>query len=531
MHPEENSQELAYHQTQRWVHSILVSLMLLLMVVSIIQLGEYIFPSWNGDYLIWLSLFVSIEAQYSKRMLDHRADFKEKVLYRLAEWVVLIVGIKLLIYLMRGFGSFLTDLKTWSDDFLMTFFSGEYLFSLVVILSVWTLATFLSTQLYHLEGEQKLLEIERESRMTIFRKEVRDSLAATILVIGLLMTIGATFILLNDRHRGIESSGSPFKMMHVLVFFILGLVLLSLTQFSILRVRWFLDRVPIQNNLVLRWVVFSLGLLLFVAMVSFVLPTRYSTSALEFLNVLLSIVLWILWGIAVLFTLPLVYLLSLIFRLMGRSEDQVEGLQSIVPKMPEQPGPAHSGWGDWIKDLLFWSIFLLIIIFSLITILRQNQSIMNKLHNQRIITWLRRLFLALFGFFTESKIKIQAVIQEQRERFQSRGRGSQFSLGKFINPHRLSPRDQVIFYYLALIRRGQEHGIPRAPTQTPDEYRRLLDASIPEAALDFNTITENFMVARYSRKPIDEESARVVEKTWARLKKVIKKITTGNLRE
>jgi hypothetical protein len=45
---------------------------------------------------------------------------------------------------------------------------------------------------------------------------------------------------------------------------------------------------------------------------------------------------------------------------------------------------------------------------------------------------------------------------------------------------KLSPRQQVQFYYLAMLRRGSEHGHARQPTQTPYEYARALENQIPE---------------------------------------------------
>lgn len=510
-----------------FIHALLVCLLLTLMVYAVVQFGEYVVPSWNGVYLIWVGLFIAIEAQYSQRYVGKQLEFQEKIFYRLAEIIVIVIGTRLLIYILNGFDSFLTDLRLWQENFFMNFFTGEFLFSLVILLLVWALATFLSSQLYHLEGDKDLLEVERESRMAIFRKEVRDSLAITILIIGVFMTAGATFILLNERSKGLDTYGLPFRMFHVIAFFILGLVLLSLTQFSILRVRWFLDRVPIQNNLTLRWISFSLGLLLIVAFISFILPTGYSLNALEFLNAALSIILWILWAIAFILTFPIVYLLSLIFRLFGKTESQVEGLQRFVPKMPEQPETSNAGWGEWVKSLIFWTIFLLVVIFSIIYLLRQNKNLMDKLHSIRLVGMIRWLFISIRAFFSEAGEKVKEIIKEQRQRLQNRKSNTGGRFFNFINPHRLQPRDKVVFYYLAMIRRAQENGISRFPSQTPYEYEKVLDKTIPDGSQDFNSITESFLDARYSLKPIDNEQASSVEKNWQRIKNFLRNRSTG----
>ena len=511
-------------QTTAIVHGILVCLLLTLMVYAIVQIGEYIIPDWNGDYLIWVGLLIAIEAQYSHRRLQSGTEMREGILYRVTELVFLIISTKILLYVLNGFDSFWTDLQLWSDDFLFNFFTGEFLFAIFILLCVWSLATFMSSKLYYLEGDQELLNIERESRMTIFRKEVRDSLSITILVIGILMTSASTFILLLDRTKGVETTGFPFKMLHVVVFFVLGLVLLSLTQFSVLRVHWFLDRVPIQNNLILRWVFFSFILLLVVATVSFMLPTRYAGNFLDFLNILLSIILWILWGIAFLVTFPLAYIISLIFRLFGKSSEQIAAVDNIIPKMPEQAGPS-GGLSEWIKSILFWSIFLLVILFSVVYFLRQNKNFMQRLNGLKVFNLLKRLFQGIRQYFHGATSKIITIVDEKRRQLLNRLKGKSFQRFNFINPHKLTPREQVIFYYFALIRRGQEIGIPRQPSQTPSEYQQELNQGIPEAEIEFESMTQAFLDARYSQKPIEKEKSSAIEKAWSRTRRFFRDIS------
>ncbi len=56
--------------------------------------------------------------------------------------------------------------------------------------------------------------------------------------------------------------------------------------------------------------------------------------------------------------------------------------------------------------------------------------------------------------------------------------------GIFINPRRLSPRQKVIFYYLAMVRRAREAGLPRQDDQTPYEYARSLTSSLEDGKQD-----------------------------------------------
>ena len=44
------------------IHTVIVTLMLALMVYGLVQVGHYIFPSWNGGYLVVIGALVANEA-------------------------------------------------------------------------------------------------------------------------------------------------------------------------------------------------------------------------------------------------------------------------------------------------------------------------------------------------------------------------------------------------------------------------------------------------------------------------------------
>jgi hypothetical protein len=93
---------------------------------------------------------------------------------------------------------------------------------------------------------------------------------------------------------------------------------------------------------------------------------------------------------------------------------------------------------------------------------------------------------------------------------------------RWINPRKLSPRQQVQFYYLAMLRRGGEHGHARQPTQTPYEYARTLESQIPEIDQDVEGITDEFVKARYSRHDIPPEHVGLVRRYWERIKRALR---------
>jgi hypothetical protein len=512
-------------RTITYIHSVLLTIMVTLVAVSIVQIGEYVVPSWDGRYLIILGFLVSLEAQYSYRRFANQGWTSEHVLYRVAEWVSIIVVIKLIIYGLRGFDLFLIEARLWMDSFFNNFFSGEFLISLLVILMLWGLSTYLSSKLYQFEGDEEILAVERTGSVAVHRAQEREVMAIIILIVGVVMTSAAAFVFLTQRTGLFGTREVPFGIVPVVAYFILGLALLSVTQYSILRVHWVMDRIPFNANLATRWLAYSLGLLLIVGFVAMLLPTNYTISILDFLNTLLSVVLLILWLIAFILMLPIAFLISLILRLGGsRDGEPPPEMANFLPKAPEQIGPA-AGWVEWVKTFLFWSVFIGIILFSVIYYIRQNKQLVSKIKSFRIITGIKLLLDKIKFFFIGANRGIRAIVQEQIQRYQSRHKTTSGSRFGFLNPKRLDPKQQVYYYYLAMIRRGQESGLPREPSQSPDEYVKYIQEKIMVDDSNFLNLTDQFKEARYTSHPISLKNADSAHRAWDEIRKVLRKIS------
>jgi hypothetical protein len=92
---------------------------------------------------------------------------------------------------------------------------------------------------------------------------------------------------------------------------------------------------------------------------------------------------------------------------------------------------------------------------------------------------------------------------------------------RLVLPRSLDPRRQIYFYYLAMIRRGGEQGIPRKPSQTPAEYAAHLEQELPDARQDIDSITDAFIEARYSGREVDSQKANWVKEIWRRIRRAL----------
>jgi uncharacterized protein (UPF0548 family) len=80
----------------------------------------------------------------------------------------------------------------------------------------------------------------------------------------------------------------------------------------------------------------------------------------------------------------------------------------------------------------------------------------------------------------------------------------------------------VIRYYLSLIRRAESQGLPRRPSQTPDEYARALDERVPDAHPDLTALTASFVEARYSRHEVTPSESGQARGHWERLRDALR---------
>ena len=89
---------------------------------------------------------------------------------------------------------------------------------------------------------------------------------------------------------------------------------------------------------------------------------------------------------------------------------------------------------------------------------------------------------------------------------------------RLSRPRPLSPREQIRYYYLSIVHRAGERGVPRAENETPLEYARDLKEQWPEAEPELDELTQAFVEARYSPQPIDRSAVGRVKEEWQRIR-------------
>lgn len=506
---------------------LLVSVMLVCLASLLIQVGQRLAPGWDGRYLLVVAFVVSVESFVTKRSLKRVEVFSGAWLARRGiEFIVVLIVLKIALYLVRDPAQFWRDLPTWRTDFLNHFFSGEYFGAVAFVLVIWLLGARFTDCLRELEGDVELIEQETRFGLHSDRPAARQQLAQVVFIIGGCMLALIALLRLDLRILQIGPPVARVGVIELLIYFVLGLALLGQSRFAVLRARWVWDRIPMQANIATPWLVYSLLLLIVLALVAVFLPTVYSLDLLATLGYLVGFIVYLLnflfFAIMLLISMFIRFLLSL-FGQQALAPTPV----MPAPTPPAPPAPLHAAtswpWWELLKSVVFWVVLIGVIVAALVIYLRQNQELLQSWGRVPILRWLFERWSWLVARLRLATQRL-ATLPTRLRRSRPTMPATKSDRWGFVNLRRLSARERVQFYYLALVRRGREQGWPRQPGQTPLEYAQTLTALLPEHQPDMAALTASFNEARYSQHEISAGQVGLVQRAWEQIKQALRRV-------
>lgn len=514
----------SHQRTSRILSSLLIGMMMISISVGVLQLGQRLAPGWNGGYLVIIAVFLSLEAIYTRGSIRD-LEFNQVLIFRLSEWVAFAVLIKLLIYLFSGFENFFLDVRSWQANF-TDFFTIEYLLALGVAALVWFSSRAYSSELDDLFDREQDAAWDDLGKLQNALNDIRKRMMGRVFFQGTLLTIFAIFTRINAsellRTFGVSTPGYRAPVLNLLVYFMLALVLLSQTQFALLRTRWTWLHLSITPKMSANWIKYSLLFFAVLCGVVFLLPTEYSLGLFDTLQVVATVLTQILSFLVFLITLPFTFCVSLFSASSG--QPTASPLPPMGPMSPIQPSPsAPFAWLAFLRSLLFWVIFLAVIFFSLSYYLRQNTPLLNALRTFPLMHWLARGWQAFRRWFNGVNRQVSSLVQSAAQRMRIRRPAlSMANLRDLFDTRQLSPRDKVIYFFVSLTQLGGERGLGRQPHQTPYQYENQLSQAVPEVEPDLHNLTEAFYEARYSEHPLEEPQAERAGSLWDHIKAVLR---------
>lgn len=491
---------------------LLVTAMITCAAVPFIEMGKRIVVTWQGDYLLVAVAIFALEGLLSARAAGKIAfPSWQWVMYRLTEVIFLFSLLKFYIYLHNGLSQLGNDLPLWAQE-PSTFFNPEYIFGCVLCLASWAGATYFASALSELEGDDILYSKDSETPVISDRGKARKQLLTDIFLVGGLMLL-ATAISRSDLSLfGLSPQLLPASLVNVVLYFVFGLILFAQSQFAVLRARWSLDQVPLAHNIAPRWAAYALVLLLVCAALVIFLPTRYSLGLLDTLAYVISFINFLLTLLLLLVWLPIRYLMSFF---TGGNVD-LGPIPTVTPTpAPPGTGPDVVPGSEVIKSILFWTTFLGVMFFSIYYYFLRRTQFFQDMSKGTNLNWLRQFWKWLTGGLRGLQVQIQESLQQVVRHVRPLRPVAPWS---FINLRRLSPREQVRFYYLALLRRAD---VPRQPSQTPLEYEAAMQHLPPD---DLHGLTDSFLEARYTPHPITHENVSLAKRFWDNLRKAIRHV-------
>lgn len=502
---------------------VLVVLMMVTIGVGFAQLGSRLVTGWNPGYLVGVALFASLEALLVRK---HAADLegRDKIIFRLSEWVAFAVAIKLLLYVINGFDQLLVDLPRWQEDFLRGFITPEYFVALVVALIAWWSSGSYARELEELYDRESDASWDELGKVQNALHSMRARIATRVFALGALVVFLAVLTRIDAsaifRQGGPRPPGYTAPVANVLFYFILALVLLTQTQFALMRTRWLWQRVPISPQIAKNWFRYGLAFFAVLGIVVFFLPTEYSLGLFDTLRVAFDYLLQGASLLMFLLMLPFTLCMSL-FRLAGG-----EGTNSPMEPFTAPPPPPSGtplSWLEFVRSLLFWALFLGVIFFAIRYYLGQNTALWKAIRAFPLVRWLASAWTALSKWLRGANRQVASLVREGMRRLRPRqGVDPTRAVRRLINLARMSPREKIIHFYTSLIDLGGERGLERRPHQTPYQYENRLAGAIPEIDQDLHSLTDTFLEARYSPHPMAEPQAEQAGSLWDRIKAILR---------
>jgi len=482
--------------------------------------------TWRGGYLGLAVCLAPLEAYISNRMIKRRqlrGDDRRR--FRLAEVVMLVVVLQLLRFLWQGLPHLGGKIERLFD---VEFFLGS-----LIMLGCWSLVALVVQWLEEIEFQPSEAPLSatapgydlwvgshtRRLQHTAAFKHVRSLYLAG----AVLMLLMAAMAQVNPGHYvDFGRTGLRYLILHVLLYFVLGLALIAEARLSLLHTTWQHQEVDISPQVARRWPWLVLALLGISVAISLVLPVQYSVGLIETLSYALNLLFTVLVTLLYLLLFLVGLLLYPLRWLLARGQGGEAPPPPEFQQPPEAAPPAATGHPllDTIKSLVFWLVALAVVAYALYNFAREHRSSLENLPILRSLyrlgRWLAGAWQALRRRASQARLALAARLARPPAAARA---GAQARRAKRLG--RLTPRQLVLQYYLATMRRASSVGLHRRPSQTPDEYSDSLAGAVPEVHPDLTALTGAFVEARYSEHQVDAAYAHGLKPYFVRVKRAL----------
>ncbi len=513
--------------TQRWEQTLLRPIVLTVMLACVVwplsQVIGLIAPGWNHSLLLGVCVLAALEAHASFRIVRGR------YISGIALWQFRAIE--------AGFGLLLIKAGTLlAHGVAAISFSGEVVSLIAAFFDFETLTLFLFALFCALAITDALADFETLDDLPALKEAAHvrgaeysplDNLTTRFFVGGALAVaasglarIGFTNLLNFNRppETGLE--------LNVLAYFVLGLLLLAHTRYIALAQGWQARGIKVAEELSARWMRYALAFVGLTALFAFALPTNYTSGALGWVNAALNFLVWLLWVLLVvlmsLFAVPLSWLMTWLAQRFPTAPSVLQPPPLFqMPTLEATPAQLPGGY-DTARSLLVWGIVAAMALYIIVAYARARPEMLGALKRARWLSALQRWWWALRQRMSAAVSAARTASPLARWRDWRRRRAGP-PTARLFRLGAASPREQILFYYLSLLRRAAEHGFPRRPSQTPLEYEPTLAEHLPAAHAAADELTQAFVEARYAAPEATPARASRARAVWHQVRAALQK--------
>lgn len=479
-----------------------------------------------------LLLFIAaLAGVYSATWLDRPAQrLVGRTTFNLGLLALILVVARIFSWIVAGWPG-LADLRGWLLE-PWSFFDGLFLAAGLLCALAWHRASVVADIFYRLalSPGELAYDSERRSggfwrmahlpeRVMISRSDLVEHYVTQWLVGGVFLALfaAATRVRIDGGLSiNVLSMGIPPQMaVAVVLYFLIGLVLLSQARLAVLRAQWLLDGVEMPERLPARWSRVSLALILGVGVIAALLPLGSTWH----IGAVVNTVAIFLFRLAMLVVFLIASVFALIMSLLGEQPPMPEMPQELLPAVPAEPMPPMIEPPPWLGGATLWLIVLLVVLLALRVVLGKDGLDVTRRKLQQLLARLW-IYLKSWGRGVQSLARnIQISLPGRRGPAADQAARQPW---RFVRLGGLPPREQVRYFYLSTLRRAADQGIVRQPAQTPVEFVQDLQSTWPEAELDVEALTGAFVTARYDAAEISPDEAQQVKSVWERVKRALR---------
>jgi hypothetical protein len=334
---------------------LLITTMIMCFNFSLVNLVHFINPAWRSIYFLAGMLLTTVEAFYSYRILKHwKSRDISRFRYRLAEGVLLLFVLKLLSFGNKSVADIWAELQEmWVEP--LTFLNLEFYMLVSLAFIAWIIATY---TIGDFEALYDPYTFRTDNILPLHELTARFLWGGVLLVVisGISQWVARAGL---SSLTNLQRPSLNGVILNVLLYFVLGLVLLSQANLTRLMVRWRVQKIEVAPSVVKQWAKYALAFLVVVAGLVFFLPTSYTlgflASAALVVQFLLQIIIFIIQLILFLISLPFVWLFSFL-EVTPTAQDL--GAAPAFPTLPPSDANAGPLWFEVLRSLLFWLVVL-----------------------------------------------------------------------------------------------------------------------------------------------------------------------------